>query len=146
MENYVTRFPTLLLEILQHRYELQCAVMEKNTAVLHQKYELGATFRAKQNEINDRLSAIKEELMFGYGRLSFLPKHLLELVHIHRLLAELESGDPSLTLKLTALHDYLDAAKLDAVNHDQKEREAWLSEELILVKKALEEHGRLKRK
>jgi hypothetical protein len=143
MDTYANSSPALLLQILILKSELQRIRIEKNNAVIRQRYELGSEKRQEENNLKEKLGSIELRLKHDFQDLPFLPGNLIELVHINRLLAEFGKHDSELVVKINTLIVYFKAARLDAINHNRKDSAHAFSLELKLTSDALAEYIRL---
>lgn len=132
------------LQLLHNRYELQAVLIRKTEAVRLQRYNEATELRTQQREIQERLKLQIEKLKTDYEKLEFLPENLLPLVFIDHLLTEFQSSDPKLIEKLQTLHRFLDAQRIHATNHDDKNRAHRISSEILLVEEAIKEYKWLK--
>ena len=132
------------LQLLRDRCELQAVLIQKTEAVRLQRYNEATELRAQQREIQERLKLQLEKLKTEYEKLEFLPENLLPLDFIDHLLCEFQSSDPKLIEKLQTLHQFLQAQRIKAINHDEKNRAQQISSEILLVEEAIKEYKWLK--
>lgn len=139
MKDYAKESGQLLLNIRKDRYQLQQLLVQKNEALRLQQYQVAIELRSNYNDVDTRLNTCKQELLADYNRMELLPQHLLQLLHINHLLEEFGSADTTLPVKINTLLEYLDASRLQAINHNDKTRATHITAELKLVKEAMKE-------